>query len=94
MKKAFVLVNIEKEIDKDCKVKTESGTEVWLKADDLLPYAEFPSASTGTIDDFGAVKINGKAYTAADIKLLIQIHEGVLKQYEYLKTLYKQRYLS
>lgn len=94
MKKAFVLVNIEKEIDKDCKVKTESGTEVWLKADDLLPYAEFPPAPVGIVDDFGIVKINGKAYTAADIKLLIQIHEGVLKQYEDLKTLYKQRYLS
>lgn len=94
MKKAFILVNVEKEINGDSKVRTESGAETWLKTDDLLPYAEFPPAPAGTIDDFGAVKINGKAYTAADIKLLIQIHEGILRQYEDLKTLYKTEYLS
>ena len=89
MKKAFVLVNVEKEIGEDCKIKTASGSETWLKAKDLIPYVKFPPAPAGTIDDFGAVKINGKAYTAADIKLLIQIHEGVLRQYEDLKALYK-----
>lgn len=94
MKKAFVLVNVEKEINGDSKVRTESGAEIWLKTDDLLPYAESPPAPEGVIDDFGAVKINGKAYTAADIKLLIQIHEGVLRQYEDLKALYKTECLS
>lgn len=94
MKKAFVLVNVEKEINGDCKVKTASGSETWLKAEDLLTFAEFPPAPAGAIDDFGAVKINGKAYTAADIKLLIQIHEGVLRQYEDLKALYKTECLS
>ncbi len=89
MKKAFILVNVEKEIGEDCKIKTASGSETWLKAKDLIPYVKFPPAPAGTIDDFGAVKINGKAYTAADIKLLIQIHEGVLRQYEDLKALYK-----
>lgn len=89
MKKAFILVNVEKEINGDSKVRTESGAETWLKTDDLLPYAEFPPAPEGTVDDFGTVKINGKAYTAADVKLLIQIHEGVLRQYEDLKALYK-----
>ena len=94
MKKAFILVNVEKEINRDSKVRTESGAETWLKTDDLLPYAEFPPEPEGVIDDFGAVKINGKAYTAADIKLLIQIHEGVLRQYEDLKALYKTECLS
>ena len=94
MKKAFILVNVEKEINGDCKVKTASGAETWLKADDLIPYAEFPPAPEGAIYDFGAVKINGKAYTAADIKILIQIQEGVLRQYEDLKALYKTECLS
>ena len=94
MKKAFILVNVEKEIGEECKVKTASGSETWLKAKDLIPYVEFPPAPEGAIDDFGAVKINGKAYTAADIKILIQIHEGVLKQFDDLKELYKTECLS
>ena len=88
MKKAFILV--EKEINGDCKVRTESGTEIWLKSDSLLPYAEFPPAPSGSINDSGTVKINGQEYTAAEIKMLIQIHEGILRQYEYLKALYKK----
>ena len=93
MKKAFILVNVEKEIGEDCKIKTASGSETWLKAKDLIPYVKFPPAPEGTVDDFGTVKINGKAYTAADVKLLVQIHEGVLRQYEDLKALYKTEWL-
>ena len=41
-------------------------------------------------EDFGFVKINGVAMTAQQVKTYMQIHEGILKQYEDLKEAYKK----
>ena len=82
--KAFIIIDTERQFGEEYKARTESGTEVWVKRDELIPFVELPK-NKDTPKDFGFVKINGVAMTAEQIKTYMQIHEGILKQYEDLK---------
>lgn len=88
--KAFIIIDIEKRFGEEYKARTESGTEVWVKQDELIPFVEFPKDEDAP-EDFGFVKINGKALTADQVKRYMQIHEGMLRQYEDLKEAYKNQ---
>ena len=87
--KAFVIIDTERQFGEEYKARTESGTEVWVKKSELIPFVEFPQKEEAP-EDFGFVKINGVAMTAQQVKTYLQIHEGVLKQYEDLKEAYKK----
>lgn len=87
--KAFIIIDTERQFGEEYKARTESGTEVWVKRDELIPFVEF-SNNKDTPKDFGFVKINGVAMTAEQVKTYMQIHEGILKQYEDLKEAYRK----
>lgn len=87
--KAFIIIDTERQFGEEYKARTESGTEVWVKRDELIPFVEF-SKNKDTAKDFGFVKINGVAMTAEQVKTYMQIHEGILKQYEDLKEAYRK----
>ena len=87
--KAFIIIDTEKQFGEEYKARTESGTEVWVKRDELIPFIELPKQEDMP-EDFGFVKINGVAMTAQQVKTYMQIHEGVLKLYEDLKEVYKK----
>lgn len=87
--KAFIIIDAERQFGEEYKARTESGTEVWVKRDELIPFVEF-SKNKDIPKDFGFVKINGVAMTAEQIKTYMQIHEGILKQYEDLKEAYRK----
>ena len=90
MNKAFVLINIEKEYKNEVKAKTASGTEVYIDKRDLIPYIGSPK---GDQSNTGSVIINGMSFTSQDVMLLIQLCEGLSKQNEDLKVLYRRRCL-
>ena len=77
--KAFILIDTIKSIGDEYKAVTQSGTEIYIKKDELIPYVRFPE---GPDEAFGFVKINGKAFTAEAVKVMIQIYEGLLKKFE------------
>lgn len=87
--KAFIIIDTERQFGEEYKARTESGTEVWVKRDELIPFVEF-SKNKDAPKDFGFVKINGVAMTAEQVKTYMQIHEGILKQYEDLKEAYRK----
>lgn len=87
MNKAFVLINIEKEYKNEVKAKTASGTEVYIDKGDLIPHIGFPKGGSNA----ESVIINGTSFTAKDVTLLIQLCEGLLKQNEDLKVLYRRK---
>lgn len=89
-RKAFILVDIEKEYKNEVKAKTASGTEVYIDKGDLIPYTGFPK---GNRSNTGSVMINGMSFTAKDVMLLIQLCEGLSKQNEDLKVLYRRKRL-
>ncbi len=89
-RKAFILIDIEKEYKNEVKAKTASGTEVYIDKRDLIPYIGFPK---GDQSNTGSVIINGISFTARDVELLIQLCEGLLKQNEDLKDLYRRKRL-
>lgn len=74
--KAFILIDTVKSIGDEYKAVTQSGTEIYVKKDEIIPYARFPE---GPNEAFGFVKINGKAFTAEAVKVMIQVYEGILK---------------
>ena len=78
--KAFILINTVKCIGGEYKAVTQSGTEIYVKKDELIPYVRFPE---GPDEAFGFVKINGKAFTADTVKIIIQIYEGLIRRFEY-----------
>ena len=78
--KAFILINTVKCIGDEYKAVTQSGTEIYVKKDELIPYVRFPE---GPDEAFGFVKINGKAFTADTVKIIIQIYEGLIGRFEY-----------
>lgn len=78
--KAFILINIVKCIGDEYKAVTQSGTEIYVKKDELIPYVRFPE---GPDEAFGFVKVNGKAFTADTVKIIIQIYEGLIRRFEY-----------
>lgn len=87
-RKAFILVDIEKEYKNEVKAKTASGTEVYIDKGDLIPYIGF---SKDVQLGAGSVMINGMSFTAKDVMLLIQLCEGLSKQNEDLKVLYRRK---
>ena len=89
-RKAFILVDIEKEYKNEVKAKTASGTEVYIDKGDLIPYIRFSKEDQSSA---GSVIINGISFTARDVELLIQLCEGLSKQNEDLKDLYRRKYL-
>ena len=88
--KAFIIIDTEKQFGTEYKARTESGTEVWVKKDEMIPVIEIPKKED-TPEDFGFVKINGMALTVDQIKTHMQIYEGLLKKYEDLKEAYKNK---
>lgn len=78
--KAFILINTVKCIGDEYKAVTQSGTEIYVKKDELIPYVRFPE---GPDEAFGFVKVNGKAFTADTVKIIIQIYEGLIRRFEY-----------
>ena len=78
--KAFILINTVKCIGDEYKAVTQSGTEIYVKKDELIPYVRFPE---GPDEAFGFVKVNGKAFTADTVKIIIQIYEGLIRRLEY-----------
>lgn len=89
-RKAFILVDIEKEYKNEVKAKTASGTEVYIDKGDLIPYIRFSKEDQSNT---GSVIINGISFTPQDVMLLIQLCEGLLKQNEDLKDLYRRKRL-
>lgn len=87
-RKAFILIDIEKEYKNEVKAKTASGTEVYIDKRDLIPYIGFPK---GDRSNTGSVIINGMSFTSQDVMLLIQLCEGLSKQNEDLKDLYRRK---
>ena len=77
--KAFILINTVKCIGDEYKAVTQSGTEIYVKKDELIPYVRFPE---GPDESFGFVKVNGKAFTADTVKIIIQIYEGLIRRFE------------
>ena len=78
--KAFILINIVKCIGDEYKAVTQSGTEIYVKKDETIPYIDFLKEEGET---FGFVKISGKAFTAGVVKSIIQICEGLIRRFEY-----------
>lgn len=78
--KAFILINTVKCIGDEYKAVTQSGTEIYVKKDELIPYVRFPE---GSDESFGFVKVNGKAFTADTVKIIIQIYEGLIRRFEH-----------
>lgn len=87
--KAFIIIDTERQFGEEYKAHTESGTEIWVKQKELIPFVELPKNEDAT-EDCGFVKINGVAMTVEQVKTYMQIHEGILKQYEDLKEMYKK----
>lgn len=77
--KAFILIDTVKSIGDEYKAVTQSGTEIYVNKSETIPYIDFPKEEGET---FGFVKINGKAFTAEDVKSMIQVYEGLLKKFE------------
>mgnify|MGYP001175441608 CR=1 FL=1 len=77
---AFILINTVKCIGDEYKAVTQSGTEIYVKKDELIPYVRFPE---GPDESFGFVKVNGKAFTADTVKIIIQIYEGLIRRFEH-----------
>ena len=59
---------------------TQSGTEIYVKKSEAIPYIDFPKEEGET---FGFVKINGKAFTADTVKVIIPIYEGLIRRFEH-----------
>lgn len=78
--KAFILIDTIKSIRDEYKAVTQSGTEIYVKKSEAIPYIDFPKEEGET---FGFVKINGKAFTADTVKIIIQIYEGLIRRLEY-----------
>lgn len=78
--KAFILINTVKCIVDEYKAVTQSGTEIYVKKSEVIPYIDFPKEEGET---FGFVKVNGKAFTADTVKIIIQIYEGLIRRFEY-----------
>lgn len=77
--KAFILIDTVKSIGDEYKAVTQSGTEIYVKKSETIPYMDFPKEEGET---FGFVKINGKAFTAEAVKAMIQVYNGMLKKFE------------
>ena len=77
--KGFILIDTIKSIGDKYKAVTQSGTEVYVKKSEAIPYIDFPKEEGET---FGFVKINGKAFTAEAVKVVIQVYEGLFKKFE------------
>lgn len=78
--KAFILIDTIKSIGDEYKAVTQSGTEIYVKKSEAIPYIDFPKEEGET---FGFVKVNGKAFTADTVKIIIQIYEGLIRRFEY-----------
>lgn len=78
--KAFILINTVKCIGDEYKAVTQSGTEIYVKKSEVITYIDFPKEEGET---FGFVKVNGKAFTADTVKIIIQIYEGLIRRFEY-----------
>ena len=76
--KAFIMIDTVKSIGDEYKAVTQSGTEIYVKKDETIPYIDFPKEEEG--ETFGFVKINGKAFTAEAVKAMIQVYDGMLKK--------------
>lgn len=87
--KAFIIIDTEKQCGEEYKARTESGTEVWVKKSELIPFVEFQKKEDAP-EDCGFVKINGVTMTVEQVKTYMQIHEGILRQYEDLKEVYRK----
>lgn len=78
--KAFILIDTIKSIRDEYKAVTQSGTEIYVKKSEAIPYIDFPKEEGET---FGFVKINGKAFIADTVKIIIQIYEGLIRRFEH-----------
>lgn len=78
--KAFILIDTIKSIGDEYKAVTQSGTEIYVKKSEAIPYIDFPKEEGET---FGFVKVNGKAFTADTVKIIIQIYEGLIRRFEH-----------
>lgn len=78
--KAFIMIDTVKSIGDEYKAVTQSGTEIYVKKSETIPCIDFPKEEEG--ETFGFVKINGKAFTAEAVKVMIQVYEGSLKKLE------------
>ena len=96
MAKAFIEVEIIKDFPeaKETKVITKSGVEIYVPSDAVIPaepliggfnHEDLDLASFG-----GSVVIDGMFLTASDVKLYLGLYEGLLRQYEDLRDVYKQ----
>lgn len=96
MRKVFIEVNVVKEFPEinETKVSTASGTEIYLPSSEVIPtdplsggeaHEDLDLASFG-----GSVVINGKFLTASEVKLYLGLYEGLLRQYEDLKDVYRK----
>lgn len=78
--KAFILIDTIKSIRDEYKAVTQSGTEIYVKKSEAIPYIDFPKEEGET---FGFVKVNGKAFAADTVKIIIQIYEGLIRRFEH-----------
>ena len=65
--KAFIMIDTVKSIGDEYKAVTQSGTEIYVKKDELIPYVRFPE---GSDESFGFVKVNGKLLQQIRLKSL------------------------
>lgn len=96
MAKAFIEVEIIKDFPeaKETKVITKSGVEIYVPSDAVIPadplIGGFNHKNLDLVSFGGSVVINGRFITANEVKLYLELYEGLLRQYEDLKEVYKK----
>lgn len=96
MAKAFIEVEIIKEFSAlgEYKVITGSGVEIYVPYADVIPAEPVTGGHSRENLDLasfgGSVVIDGTFLTASDVKLYLELYEGLLRQYEDLKEVYKK----
>lgn len=70
----------------DYKVHTDGGKELFVSKSDFIPLPEMEKSE----ETFGFVKVNGIPLNAESVKIIMQLYDGLLKQYEDLKDAYRK----
>ena len=68
------------------RLETNAGCIVYVNENDIIPCPPFPKEG----EDRGEIMLGGKVFTAADIRIFIDLYEGLLRQNEDLKYAYRR----